>query len=317
MPRASVGIPFSHVRALSPEERAWLSERAHGARRRRISFGCGTLLVPVILCLPLALYFVTPVAPLTMLPALWLCLWIPLKWTDARKRSAFAEATARSETADVFEGVPNAGILAEASLEELVQAGLVLDMETPQRLDRIAESGEAIGLNGARLDPPVPTDETDVAPLQYPVAEFPALVPEFAIDAPALERRSLSRAELAELRRLAPGKDALRRHGCVVGFALYTLAGLVFQRFDDEPVAFRALVYAARTLLLVYLGWQVFQASREQAKLRRDLTEGAVIRTAQEGKDVELLPHLGMAWTVDGQPASWRHAVQAGPRPPR
>ncbi|GEM_PF-2767776 len=315
MSRASAGLPFSHVRPLEPHEREWLIERARRARQRRIAFGCGTALVPVLICFPLALLLVTNAAALLMIPAIWACLWLPLKWVDARKRSAVALASAGAESAEVFEGVANAGAFAEVSLPELLDRGLILDGETPQRLDRVSASGESIRVNELRLDPPVWVDETDVAPPESPTPDFPALVPEFAMADPSLGRRPLSPAETEELRRLVPARESLRQHGCFLGFCVYVLAG-TFQRVEGDPGATFFFVLL-RFVLLGYLTWRFYLAGRERVRQRRDLAEASVVRVEEDGALLEFLPNLRLIWTVDGHPSPWRHAAQSKPRPPR
>ena len=308
------GIDYSHVRALDEDERAWLSQRAAGLRKRRIALGIGTALVPVLLFLPIALAVAVPWAPVLMLPTIWACLMLPLKWWDARKRTAFSLASAQAEEAEVFEGVPSVGALGESSLGRLMAAGLVLDERTPQRVDRLRDSGEAISLNGFRLNPPVWTDVADVAPAAFPRPEFPGRVPELAFVAPDADRRSLSEPELTELGALQPERESLRRNGCLLAFCAYFFL-FAFAAADDAA-SLKWAVLALKAVALAYFGWRAFLALRERTRLRQDLAEGAVLRVLHEGKTLEVLPHLGLAWTYEGKPTPWRYAAQAKTRPP-
>lgn len=309
------GVPFSHARPLSVEERAWLVVRAAHLRRRRIGYGVGTAFVPLLLCLPFMLSFLGDGAVLGIFPALAACIALPLRWIDASKRATAALASASAAEVDVFEGVPSVGALAEASLSTLMAAGLVLNGETPQRIDRIRVSGESIGMNGTQLESPVWTDVTEVARPHSADAAFPSRVPDFIYTSPERDRRALSTAELAELRRLQPEQESLRQKGCLLGWCAYFLA-FAFAAPNDTP-DLKGAVLALKAVALLYVGWRVALAVRERTRLRRDLAEGSVVRvSAESGIILEVLPRLGLVWTVGGEPAVWRHGAQAKPRPP-
>lgn len=305
------GVPYASTRPLSDEERAWLTERVQRLRRSHVGYGVGTAFVPIFLCLPgLLLPLIGDWTVALMIPVLVVCVVLPLRWSDAGKRVATARLSANTDMVEVYEGIAGSGAFGEASLAKLLAQGFVLDEETPQRLDRIWSSGETILLNGKRLDPPIWTDRTQVAAPVASPSEFPSRVPEFAFETNA-GRRTLSAAEVAELRGLAPGQPSMLRIGCMLA-----LCGRFFTAPNDTA-ALKGTVLALRAVALLYVVWRIAVAARQRTRLRRDLADGVVVRVESEAKVLlEMLPHLRLVWTVDGEPAPWRHAAQAQPRPP-
>jgi hypothetical protein len=252
-----------------------------------------------------------------MIFAIWACFVLPLRWLDARKRAEVALSSMAAQDVEVFDGVPNVGALGEMGLFELTVAGFLLDGETPQRVERIPESGEVIHLNGALLDPPLWTDVAEVAIPAEPSSAFPPRIAEGFGDETNLPMRALTGEELEELRKLSPPREMLRRHGCLLAFIVYIFLGFAFQSPSKDEVGLWPLFWAIRILTFGFLVWTFFRVNRERVLHARDLSEASVIRVMDDSTRLEVLPNLKAVWTVEGEPSPWRYAAQAKARPPK
>ena len=267
-----------------------------------------------MLSVPFFLSSATDKAVIALPFALFGAAYFPLKWIDSRRRAASAILSATSESVNLYEGIVDGVVLSSSSYNELLKAGLVVDAETSQRIERLESSGEVITLNGNRLNPPLYTDEADVASPEPNRPDIPFQVPEIALHYGDSPRRQLSPAELEELRKLCPDCKDFRLLGGGVAVGVYGI-GLVIVNLGKLLGGMKAGPWVTGFLILLAVGWLALKIRNawtvytQYRNFQRDLENGIVLQIEDEGAILEILPILGTIWTREGEPEDWRRLM--------
>ncbi|MBV8515950.1 MAG: hypothetical protein JO197_00980 [Acidobacteria bacterium] len=125
----------------------------------------------------------------------------------------------------------------------------------------------------------------------------------------AAHQRRLSDDELGELRRHMPAVTFQRALLAVLGVAAI-VAGLV----GAIDIHGGMIVLAA---LGGFIAWRTIpplvKTMRARMSIRRDVAEryAVIVRASGADTTIEFLPHSGILWTEDAQPARWRRVMQS------
>jgi hypothetical protein len=128
-------------------------------------------------------------------------------------------------------------------------------------------------------------------------------------DSVAAHQRRLSDAELGELLRHMP---AVAFQGAL--FAVLAVAAIVAGVIGALEVHGGMILFAALGGLVA---WRTIpplvKTIRARMRMRRDLTEryAVIVRAVGAETTIEFLPHSGILWTEDAQPARWRRVMQS------
>ena len=195
----------------------------------------------------------------------------------------------------------------------LRRRGEVVDAGQTHEIDVLPRSGFVLRVDGRVPSRPVLASTVSVAPT-VPHAMRVALPPDLSAIASStveLQRRSLTPAELDELRRHA---TAMRRPPAYV-FGLFplALATALLQWFGLVPTSGGALMIAAAVYLTAgAAGLHTVQRLRTAARLRADENLRWLVtvteRDAPSGAPphLEMLPVSRLAWTDGAAPSPWR-----------
>jgi hypothetical protein len=119
-----------------------------------------------------------------------------------------------------------------------------------------------------------------------------------------VHQRQLSDGELEELDRYVPVIPFARIALAAVAALALPIAGYFSAKGDVL-----GLVVAIVCLILVgrYVP-PLVRDLRERLRMRRDMTLriALIVRTDDDARTVEILPHSGILWTEHGEPAMWR-----------
>jgi hypothetical protein len=291
--RSCEGLVSQGLRALTSEEREWLRLRAERLRRHRPYWIVGAILSPVafVVSIPLTTFFPEAIG-------VGLMLFLVVIWSafmlQARDQFRLAPAIASGEAtvAEVFRFDPSLDPQEDepdGDEEWANQTGGEVEepfVIGPKEMVRIPESGEVIEIDGRRLARP----KVELVYVRVPPAPPPPGPP---------ATRSLTEAELQELEGHAWLGKGLAVRLFVVAHGGVALAALAKGTPKDLVSWLTALTIAAFGLASV---WGIYRQLQRTRRLRRDRIAGGVVR-AEAG---ERLPHSGLPWTIQGEPAEWR-----------
>jgi hypothetical protein len=174
--------------------------------------------------------------------------------------------------------------------------------EEGKPLLRIPNTG-LILLTAERGSPPIITADLEETAAPLDVGAHHDLFPKHHIDLSdqTLLRRPLSTEELAELRKVAHTR-IVRPRPWMFLYMAYLLLGIsagIFQPRTDGSVI-RSIAYSAFFVLTAYGLVTAFAGMR---RFRKDIAERCVVRIEGDEGSVEVLPHTGYVWSVNGEPS--------------